>query len=194
MNQKYTKEINVVIILIATLLTISSCESEFVEPYESFIIPEGTHQGNFPIQLLEGNNLSFTAIFDESAIYETIDPVNQYDINKLMGFAECNDHHHTNSARFGWRYLEGNLEIHSYVYNHGTWTNQFLGNVSLNEPHHFSIQLLNRQYSFTLDNNPSVILERTNKCERGAYYMLFPYFGGDEVAPHNITIKIKQDF
>lgn len=34
------------------------------------------------------SQMNFTAKFDNSAIYTTIDPVNQYEINKLYGFSE----------------------------------------------------------------------------------------------------------
>src|SRR5689334_17193859 len=37
--------------------------------------------------------LKFTVKFDQSAVYQTIDPANQEDINKLYGFSDNNDAH-----------------------------------------------------------------------------------------------------
>ena len=40
------------------------------------------------ITFVKLNKLQFDVIFDSTAIYSTIDPVNQFDINKLYGFSE----------------------------------------------------------------------------------------------------------
>src|SRR5215216_4353437 len=52
---------------------------------------------------VEYGELKFIVKFDSSAIYHTIDPNNQYDINKLYGFSDNDSAHHLYSARFGWR-------------------------------------------------------------------------------------------
>ena len=108
-----------------------------------------------------------------------------------MGFSECNDQHQTNSARFGWRWLDGALEIHTYVYNEGVRTSVMLGSVELGEEYTYSIELRRNDYVFKVDGMDAVVVPRTNRCNRGLYYLLFPYFGGEEVAPHDMVIKIK---
>src|SRR5215207_256029 len=78
-------------------------------------------------QFCEGNTyrsvqtgeLKFTVRFDSSAIYETNNPENQYDINKLYGFSDNSALHHQFSARFGWRWSDGALRLFAYVYNEG---------------------------------------------------------------------------
>ena len=50
------------------------------------------------------SELKFLAKFDSSAIYITLDPGRQNDINKLYGFSDNNTTHHLFSARFGWRW------------------------------------------------------------------------------------------
>jgi hypothetical protein len=35
-------------------------------------------------------------------------------------------------------------------------------------------------------------MTRESKTEKAEGYKLFPYFGGDETAPHNISIWIKE--
>ena len=50
----------------------------------------------------EYQELKFIVKFDASAIYQTSNPANQYDINKLYGFSDNNANHQDYSARFGW--------------------------------------------------------------------------------------------
>jgi hypothetical protein len=179
-------------VVIGLFLLLSSCEEELFYEYENFIIQKGSHSPIFNVEALQKSDLSFYAIFDSSAIYTSKTPENQWDINKLYGFSDCNDSHHTNSARIGWRWLNENLEIHGYVYQGGVRASFFLGNVTLGEPHFYSIKLLSDVYSFQLNNNPPIETVRMNGCEKGFYYKLFPYFGGDERAPHDILISINE--
>lgn len=177
--------------LVATLfIMIASCEPELNQPFETYLIKEGNHGTTPSVQFLQSTKLEFSAIFDESAMYISQDPINQHDVNKLLGFADCNVHHHTNSARFGWRWLENKLEILAYCYKNKERIVESIGHVDLNEPYDYSITLLPNQYLFHLEGFPEVTIPRETKCDIGAYYMLFPYFGGDEVAPQDIQIKI----
>ena len=183
------------IIWTLTLATIAlSCE-EFDDraPYRVYTLREGTHGQNLRTENLVRDYLTYDVIFDETAIYETVDPVNQADINKLFGFADCSDHHHTNSARFGWRWYEGNLEIHTYTYANEVRSSQFLTNVELNKSYQYYIELYDDHYTFWIkDLTDKVSIERGNTCDKGIYYLLFPYFGGDETAPHDITIHMRK--
>ena len=172
------------------LLPLYSCEEAIVEPYEQFIIPKGTHSRGFRAQTLQASSLRFDVIFDETAVYETQTIENQHDINKLYGFSDCNSPHHTHSARFGWRWLDGNLEIHAYVYASGERITEFIGIVPLNEPRAYDLTLSDSHYHFHLQGYDPVSIARKSSCNRGLYYMLFPYFGGNEVAPHDIVIQI----
>lgn len=61
--------------------------------------------------------MKFEVIFDSSCIYKTLDPANQYDINKLYGFSDNDAHHHQFSAIFGWRFSDDSLRLFGYVYN-----------------------------------------------------------------------------
>jgi len=183
------------LILIGIIVLIVSCEQRLEEAYENFTIPKHHHAGNLPkIQSLQSRSLSFETIFDHSAIYETKTAENQYDINKLLGFADCNAHHHDNSARFGWRWLDGKLEIHAYVYNDKVRSSQYIGEVDLNKSYHYNLSINNDYYIFNLEGNDPVYMKRTGACNRGFYYMLFPYFGGNETAPHDILIKVRFNY
>ncbi|MFK7953726.1 MAG: hypothetical protein AB8B73_12840 [Ekhidna sp.] len=181
------------LLTIGTIIFIVSCEESLGDEYESFLIPKGQHKVAIPkMQALQSRTLAFKALFDNSAIYETNMVENQHDINKLMGFADCNAHHHDNSARFGWRWLDGKLQIHAYVYNNGIRTSSYIGDVSLNKSYIYDLSFNDEFYIFSLEGSEPIYMTRTKSCNRGIYYMLFPYFGGDETAPHDIFISIEQ--
>lgn len=184
--------IQLFIIIIIALLT--SCEEKIVEPYDSFVLPAGRHSGFNGVQSLQSRSLSFTAIFDETAKYQTVIPENQYDINKLLGFSDCNSVHHHNSARFGWRWVDNQLEIHAYAYVDGDRKNEFVGIATLNRPYDYRLSFTDDAYHFYMEGVDPVTILREPVCNRGFYYMLYPYFGGDEPAPHDILIKIRFDY
>ena len=154
-------------------------------------IPQGAHyaDGN-PFKRVQTNTLRFAATFDSTAIYSTLDPANQGDINKLYGLSDCGSDHHTNSARFGWRWFEGKLELHAYVYQNKVRRSVYVTDVALGEATVCEIKLEEGQYVFTAGGK-AVSLPRG--CDgAGEGYQLYPYFGGDEAAPHPITIAIQE--
>ncbi len=177
------------ILFILLILTLA-CEPDYPEPYEVFTIKAGSHDAGWKPELLQSSTLRFEAIFDESAIYTSVDPVNQWDTNKLLGFSDCNSAHHENSARFGWRWLGNQLEIIAYCYADGVVYIEPIAAVPLNEPSQYELSITEDSYLFKL-NDTTMTMTRGNACTTGLYYKLWPYFGGDEVAPHDITIKIK---
>ena len=173
------------------LVFVASACQETWDGYEYFIINKGSHTSSHKVELLERSDLSFQAVFDSSAIYKTVIEENQWDTNKLLGFSDCNSHHQEHSARFGWRWLDGKIEVIVYAYIDGARHIEKIGEAEIGEEHYYSIQLTKKSYVFRFGNS-IVELDRAKKCEIGGYYMLFPYFGGDEVAPHDITIMIKR--
>ena len=57
--------------------------------YTTYIIRKGQHYSDKrPLKSVSTTEMKFFARFDQSAIYQTTIPVNQYDINKLWGFSE----------------------------------------------------------------------------------------------------------
>lgn len=156
----------------------------------TYIIKQGEHyadRNNFTS--IETSTLAFVAKFDSSAIYTSKDAVNQYDINKLYGFSDNNAHHHSYSARFGWSWTDNHLHLYAYVYNEGIVTSKHLGTADLGKEINCSIRVDAGQYIFTV-NGQSTSMPRKSTTEKAKGYLLYPYFGGDETAPHNVTIQI----
>ena len=147
----------------------------------------------------DGNNfvstsyseLNFIAKFDSTAIYSNVNPYNQLDINKLYGFADNNSTHQQFSARFGWRWSDNALRLFGYVYNDGIRSSKELGIVSIGAENNCSIKVNPKTYVFSL-NGKVDSLPRTSTTAKAIGYKLYPYFGGDETAPHNIYIWIKE--
>ncbi len=140
------------------------------------------------------SNLSaqvFLVWFDTSARYSTVNPNNQSDINKLYGFSDNNSTHHAFSARIGWRWLNNKLELLGYVYNDSIMSYRLIGDYPINSELRCEIQVKNSQYLFSVNGN-SISLPRTSSTPSAIGYQLYPYFGGDETAPHDIKIKIKE--
>lgn len=174
----------------AFLLT-QSCEPE-VKPIRMFITRKGEHYAHpRVVESLQSRTLAFDAMFNETAIYNLGDPALQSNKNKLLGFSDCNSLHHENSARFAWQWFNERLEVYAYCYANGERAEKFVGVVNPNEFNDYRIEIRDEQYAFVLNDEPPVYMKRGNTCERGVYYMLWPYFGGHIPAPHDVQIFIR---
>ncbi|RED97002.1 hypothetical protein [Marinoscillum furvescens] len=175
-----------------TLILIAvGCEPAWEPTFEVFTIKKGHHYSKKTIQLLQSNTLYFDVIFDETAKYQALTKENQWDTHKLLGFSDCNSHHHKNSARFGWRWVDNELQIMAYCYTNGNRIIEPIGTVALNTVNTFRLTMTSNTYDFQLNHQTKISIERSANCSKGLYYMLFPYFGGNEVAPHDIHLQIR---
>lgn len=187
------RSIKLLLLITTTLasLIIAGCEPE-AELVRTFTIPSGDHYSTPRLsESLQSNTLQFYARFDESAVYDFHDAAMQTNVNKLLGFADCNSLHHQNSARFGWRWNNNQLEITAYCYVNSQRVEAFIGTVALNEYNYYEIELTRDAYVFRLNNLEPVFIQRGTTCDTGIYYKLWPYFGGTLAAPHDVHIDIK---
>ncbi len=165
---------------------------EETKSFVSYLIKAGNNFAeNNSYPSTEVTSLKFQAIFDSSCIYKTIDPINQFDINKLYGVADCSSFHQVNSARFGWNWVENAMHIHAYCYVNGVRQWKELGTVPLNTASDYELIIQPSYYLFKLNGKVDT-LSRGCSGNTAVGYKLYPYFGGDESAPHDITIKIKE--
>ncbi len=157
-----------------------------------FIIPKGEHSAtDNPYKPVETRGIVFSVRFDSSAIYQTTDPQNQYDINKLWGFADNGAHHHRFSARIGWRWSDGALRLFGYTYNNGIRETAEIGPVAIGAEVACAISLVENGYLFKV-NDKQLLMPRLSTTPVVKGYQLYPYFGGDEPAPHEVRIWIKE--
>lgn len=139
---------------------------------------------------VETAEMKFVVKFDSTAIYQTSSPQNQSDINKLYGFSDNNAGHHQYSARFGWRWSDNALRLFAYVYNEGVVASKELAVANIGKEISCSIQVSNSSYLFTV-NGVTEKMPRMAGTAKAKGYQLYPYFGGDETAPHDINIWIR---
>ncbi|MDB5229947.1 MAG: hypothetical protein JWN76_752 [Chitinophagaceae bacterium] len=143
--------------------------------------------GYIPVSL---TSLKFIVKFDSTAIYATKDPANQGDINKLYGFSDNNALHQDFSSRFGWRWVNKRLNLQAYIYNNSIRQYTDLGNIEIGPEYNCAINVKEKLYEFVL-NGKITTMPRTSTTPTAVGYMLYPYFGGDELAPHLFHIFIK---
>ncbi len=136
--------------------------------------------------------MKFVVKFDSTAIYSTVDPGNQDDINKLFGFSDNGMDHHRYSARFGWRWSGGALRLFAYVYNNAVVETKELTSITVGAEITCTIRIMQDHYLFIV-NDTQEQLPRASTTQIGKGYQLYPYFGGDEVAPHTVNIWMKEE-
>lgn len=188
-------------------LTLVSCQKEIGDPlpvqpatspapstsgFISYKIKQGEQFcDKNGLKAVETAEMKFVVKFDSSAIYQTVNPSNQYDINKLFGFSDNNGPHHLFSARIGWRWSDNALRLFGYIYNNGVQENKEIAAVAIGKELNCSIKAGSATYVFTV-NGTSITMPRLSATPLAKGYQLYPYFGGDEFAPHDITILIKE--
>jgi hypothetical protein len=161
--------------------------------YVQYLIPKGEHYANGnTYKPVDVTAMRFTVRFDSSCIYQTIDPQNQWDINKLYGFADNGALHQDFSARIGWRWSEGALRLFAYTYNNAVRESKEIAAVPIGQDLHCGISILKDAYVFTVEEK-SVTMPRQSTTATAKGYQLYPYFGGDEAAPHDVRIWIRNE-
>ncbi len=171
--------------VIVTVLP-TAAESSYVK----YTISAGAHFSDKSVlREITLTEMNFKVKFDSSAIYKTIDPLNQYDINKLYGFSDGNDHHQ-NSARIGWSWNDNALRLYAYTYYNGVRDSKEITSVNIGAEVLCTIKFSAAEYVFK-SGNSTVTMPRfvTTTIVKG--YQLYPYFGGDETAPAEIRILIQ---
>ena len=176
-------------LLIYILPFIHNSNNQIENDYKTYTIQKGNHRSINAFEFVNTNQFRFEVIFDSTAIYQTKTKSNQADINKLYGFSDCFSSHHDNSARFGWRWYQENLELFAYCYVNGKRVSELIDQIDLNRSYICEIDIQSNKYIFKVNN---IVREVSRSCNGNGFgYKLYPYFGGDETAPHDIFIRIK---
>ena len=158
----------------------------------TYIIRQGNHEcDQHTYAAVQYSEQKFKVMFDSSAIYKALTPGNQFDIHKLFGFSDNDADHHNYSARFGWRWENNALRLFTYVYNNRVLSKKEIMILKIGSIYDCSIEVNKEQYIFRV-NDISVPMPRLSTTITGNGYKLYPYFGGDETAPHDIRIWIKE--
>ena len=191
-----------IVLLAVILIGFSSCRkaNDFISSdqppglngFTKYVITSGAHytdnNNSVKVNITEWR---FQVYFDSTVIYDLASE-DQYDINKLSGFADNNELHTQYSARFGWRWSDGRLRLFGFVHNAGVFTSKEISSIDIGKPYTCKIKVTGNQYLFTVEElKSSVTLKREATTPTADGYRLYPYFGGNAVAPHEINIWLK---
>lgn len=163
-----------------------------------FRIAAGTHRSR-PFRLnFWWRKTSFTWVvkFDETCRYD-LGNEDQYDTNKLVGIGYL-WHHHKNSARFGWRYwtVRKEIEISAYCYVNGRREIKHICFCEIGKEYRIKLQVLANSYYFDAYEQGEVkalgVVFVDHYHSKKFKYGLWPYFGGNQVAPHTMKIQLKK--
>ena len=171
--------------------------TDSIPGYQTFTIQKGGHYCSPTLaEITSKNELIFKVVFDSSCVYKNIDTTNQKDINKLYGFSDCNTDHLTNSARIGWRWYlnemqKYELQLMAFVHINGVIQPDVkIAVAEIGTVLNCRITCLPGKYQFEVNGS---VAEMIRPCAaRTIAYKLYPYFGGDETAPHRIRIFIDE--
>jgi hypothetical protein len=161
-----------------------------------FTIKKGRHHsGNFIYKFFNFFNFTssifYRVTFNQSCKYE-IEGEDMYDINKLVGFSR--GLHHKDSARFGWRYSSKGdcIELFAYCYVSGNRTYKKMCDIELNREAVLEISKVKNYYIFRVFHGISTyVFTVDTKCKFPIGYSLWPYFGGNLKAPHDMVIELE---
>jgi hypothetical protein len=82
------------------------------------------------------------------------------------------------------------IELYAYCYTGSVRKNVLLGTTAIGTPADLGISVQPNQYQFFYNGTITTVPRHcTNNSAQG--YKLYPYFGGDETAPHDIRVFIK---
>lgn len=164
------------------------------------IIKAGTHSSIRMPKLLGPEDIKYSVKFTESCRYFIRE--DQSDINKLFGIGYF-PHHKYHSARFGWRYdiSSGKIEVLGYVRVDGKKSWKSLGLYYIGKTYEFSLRRPNPHKKWYCNEHvfcsymPNwddfrTITMVSNPKPKG--YLLGPYFGGNQKAPHDIIIEMER--
>ena len=167
--------------------------SEQLKSFSLYTIPKDSfYSDKSAFAVFPYDSLKFISFFDSSAIYKTKDPVNQLDINKLYGFSDNQTFHQYYSARFGWRWSDGGLRLFGYCYNNSVRSFVELCIIKIKSFDTCVISIKDGNYLFRVNGKLKGQIPRAATIVKPYGYMLFPYFGGTEPAPHIVKIYIKE--
>ena len=181
------------------LLSLFNCNKENADGYRVYTIDKGNHYSDGPIDKLFGNNnradsWEWEVIFEQSCIYSESDlfnPSNYLDVNKLIGFSDCDRHHSQYSCRVGWRASGDSIELLIYKRDDNNIGFKSLKKVYPDQIVNVTLDFKDTTYISCIDGICDTLVRPCPNWS-GRKYSLFPFFGGQETAPHKMKILIKE--
>jgi len=161
-----------------------------------YTIKKNNHSSGFHLGLTFKNSIKFSARFLDGCLYK-IDDNDKYDINKLFGFS-TSYFHHKNSARLGWRCNDENsIDLFAYVYVNSKRVDGHIYICTVELHDEFECEIIDTESSFVFkvktefeDHFHLINIEKKWDWFLFHYY-LYPYFGGNKTAPHDMKMIVE---
>lgn len=176
-----------------------------------YTIKKGGHRGSplfWDLILNKYPSIKYRCTFSDDVPYNLDGDPNtmsgdDWDCNKLVGFGFVNfkkfPPHHWDSIRVGWEWDSEKkvVSLFAYAYVEGERIIKELIPALLGIPFDIEIFASDSSYfvgvSMTINGQKqtrSISIDRKKK--RGIAYLLGPYFGGNRIAPHDITLFLSE--
>jgi hypothetical protein len=168
-----------------------------------YLIKKGNHYASVSIFEKIGaigwnfKSLSMRFIFRSECWWAPPRNQDDNDLNKLAGIG-FGTNHHKNSVRLAWVPDFGNhgmINVYGYTYDEKKegqkLTMAFIKSVHVLETNTGRIESSDGVYFLTV-NDVTIQMNNLNS-DPGLYFKLFPYFGGNNTAPHNMTIELEMN-
>jgi len=160
---------------------------------KKYTIKKGSHYSGFHLSPFYDKNIAkYEVVFSKSCIYD-LQNQDQYDVNKLFGLSY--GYHHIDSVRFGWRADGDKIEISAYCYRDGERLIKEMCHIDIDKPYLFEIKNIGSYYELELKDESSGFFSYARIAKPAIIklgYRLFPYFGGNQIAPHEMEILMRK--
>ena len=120
-----------------------------------------------------------------------------YDQNKLTGIG-YGLNHHNNSVRLTWVpdfAINGLIKISGYTYDEKSttakYTIKYITSVQVGQIYTATIETKGSQYAISV-NGVSILMDNLHP-DPNLSFRLYPYFGGNNVAPQNMIIELESN-
>ena len=157
--------------------------------YATYIIARGAHSSgwHWPDPFLRRTGVEFRFRLHADCAY-AMEGEDRYDWNKLYGFSQLV--HQRNSLRVGWRARpDGQYETALYCHRAGVISAHLIPEkLSYDTWRRAALTIEAGEYVYYDDLGNRVAIGCMTDCRAG--YMLFPWFGGTQTAPHEMHIDI----
>ena len=189
------------LVFLGLMLSFTACIPDFLVSNPDWVVIEaGEHEPNIKRKvgfLISPAEVSATVTFDSSCIY-TVDPADADDWNKVigLGFVGSKDQdittgvppHQVDGVRVGWRWnaQRGRIDLGAYIYVEGKRTDFKVAEAAINTPTRLTIKIDYERKLYQVLGGKTVPFTHNKSFA----YNTGLYFGGNQVAPHRIQVKI----
>lgn len=155
---------------------------------KKYIVKKGNHRSTIGWRPFFRSTFKFTFYLGDTHMYR-----DKYDhINKLYGFSDGCLNHHKNSIRIGYVNKGGVTELYLYQYVFGVRNEVFLSEVSTKAAYDVKIICHKTSYTVLLDGLHVARVPRRLMSPNSYKHILYPYYGGNPVAPHELEHIIRK--